>query len=185
MERVWKEVWLSKTTESQKCLRKLLNNHMDVVILWLRFWPTMHCGKRLLFFAFRTYGDTSCLSLLTTDAVSTRQDLTPLLRRISVCVSVCVCVCECVRLWAFVCVLGQGCSRWEEGEGHVYVWEKESGVFLSMKSLGCSGPMIEKCTHGTPLTLGNHKTLSCGRKYSPCLLPSNTSFRQGDVKEFG
>lgn len=38
-----------------------------------------------------------------------------------------------------------------------------------MKSLGCSVPMIEKCTHGPPLTLGNHKTLSCGHKYSPCL----------------
>lgn len=25
-------------------------------------------------------------------------------------------------------------------------------MFLSMKSLGCVGPMIEKCTHRAPLT---------------------------------
>lgn len=32
-------------------------------------------------------------------------------------------------------------------------------MFLSMKSLRCVGPMIEKCTHGAPLTLENQKNL--------------------------
>lgn len=32
-------------------------------------------------------------------------------------------------------------------------------MFLSMKSLRCVGPMIEKCIHGTPLTLEDQKNL--------------------------
>lgn len=67
----------------------------------------------------------------------------------------------------------------------MYMCERESGVFLSVKNLGCSGLMIEKCTHGTPLTLGNHKTLSCGHKYSPCLPLSHTQIKNRDVKELG
>ncbi len=79
VEWVWKELWLSETTKIQKCLHKLLNNHIDFdIVLWLWFWPTMHRGKRQTFFTSnhitlspwvdsRTTSGTSCPSLPTTD----------------------------------------------------------------------------------------------------------------------
>lgn len=83
---------------------------------------------------------------------------------LSVCTHVWGCVHTCV-IWV------RGAPDGRNGRAvSVSVCERrESGVLGSVTSFGCSGPVTEKCTHWTPLTPRNHKTLSCGYSYSPCL----------------
>ncbi len=38
---VCRTVSLSETTKSPKCLQTLLNNHTEVILCWLRFWPVV------------------------------------------------------------------------------------------------------------------------------------------------
>ncbi len=78
VECAWKNIWLSKTTNIQKCLHKLLNFHTDVVILccdWDSDPPRVEKETKTFFTLNpitlspwvhrRTYSSTSCLLLPT------------------------------------------------------------------------------------------------------------------------
>lgn len=83
------------------------------------------------------------------------------------------CMYSCVSMWGCVhtCVIWvRGAPDGRNGRAaSVSMCERRKRVLGSVKSFDCSGPVTEKCTHWTPLTQRNCKTLSRGYTYSPRL----------------